>query len=113
MYENLYRRKRIVQVVVDGINSSLGLSVNDLEELLSLFTRNIRKCSKTPHPKRKAEGQLVPFWKDQNIEELIHERDSISQKLQVNNNEELRRKLVEVSHKVEDQISVCKQKKMG
>ncbi|GIY47554.1 hypothetical protein CEXT_167151 [Caerostris extrusa] len=54
---------------------------------------------------------VFSFCKDQNIEELIHERDSISQNLQENNNEELKCKLVEISHKIEEQISVCKQKK--
>ncbi|GIY51512.1 reverse transcriptase domain-containing protein [Caerostris darwini] len=83
----------------------------DLEELLSLFTRNIRNAAKHHIPRGKRKDSWIPFWKDQNTEELIHEKDSISQKLQVNNNEELRRKLVEISHKVEDQISVCKQKK--
>ncbi|GIY21934.1 hypothetical protein CEXT_165571 [Caerostris extrusa] len=39
----------------------------------------------------KRNDSWIPFCKDQNIEELIHERDSISQKLQANNNEELRR----------------------
>ncbi|GIY26522.1 reverse transcriptase domain-containing protein [Caerostris darwini] len=83
----------------------------NLEELISLFTRNIRNAAKHHIPRGKRKDSWIPFWKDQNTEELIHEKDSISQKLQVNNNEELRRKLVEISHKVEDQISVCKQKK--
>ncbi|GIY67794.1 hypothetical protein CEXT_338221 [Caerostris extrusa] len=33
-------------------------------------------------PRGKRKDSWIPFWKDQNIEELIHERDSISQKLQ-------------------------------
>ncbi|GIY17123.1 reverse transcriptase domain-containing protein [Caerostris extrusa] len=74
--------------------------LNNLEELLSLFTRNIRNAAKHHIPRGKRKNSWIPFWKDQNIEELIHERNSINQKLQVNNNEELRRKLVEISHKL-------------
>ncbi|GIY75987.1 hypothetical protein CEXT_507411 [Caerostris extrusa] len=60
---------------------------NNLEELLSLFTRNIQSTTKHHIPRGKRKDSWIPFWKDQNIEELIHERDYISQKLQVNNNE--------------------------
>ncbi|GIY16535.1 dmX-like protein 2, partial [Caerostris extrusa] len=83
----------------------------DHDKLLLLFTRNIRNAAKHHIPKGKPKDSWITFWKDQNTEELIHERDSISQKLQMNSNEEHRCKLVEISHKVEEQISVCKQKK--
>ncbi|GFY51923.1 hypothetical protein TNIN_217271 [Trichonephila inaurata madagascariensis] len=57
----------------------------------------------------KRRNDCIPFWRDNNIEELIHERDQLGKELQNNNCEHLRCKLIEASHRVEEVISASKQ----
>lgn len=83
----------------------------DLEKLLTAFTRNIQIAAKHHIPRGKRRANWIPFWRDHNIEKLINERDSISQELMRNNSDELRNKLIAASNRVEKEISTCKQEK--
>ncbi|GFW17136.1 transposable element Tc3 transposase [Trichonephila clavipes] len=56
---------------------------NDAEKLLRLFTSCIQKAAKHHIPRGKRRNNWIPFWKDHNIKDLIQERDSIGQELQI------------------------------
>ncbi|GFW57552.1 reverse transcriptase domain-containing protein [Trichonephila clavipes] len=71
----------------------------------------IQKAAKHHIPRGKRRNNWIPFWTDHNIKDLIQERDSIGPELQRNNSEELKRNLVEVSHRVEELILESKKEK--
>ncbi|KFM82035.1 hypothetical protein X975_09552, partial [Stegodyphus mimosarum] len=67
--------------------------------LEKLFTRHIQTVARHNILRGKRKDNWILFWRDHNMEELIHERDSISQELMRNNSEQLRNKLIEASSK--------------
>ncbi|KAF8795165.1 hypothetical protein HNY73_003045 [Argiope bruennichi] len=69
-----------------------------------------RAAEKHHIPRGKRRADWIPFWRYHNIEDLIHERDSISQELMRNNREELRRKLITASCRAEEE-STCRREK--
>ncbi|GFY39610.1 a disintegrin and metalloproteinase with thrombospondin motifs 9 [Trichonephila inaurata madagascariensis] len=69
------------------------------------------KAAQLSIPRRKRRNDWVPYWKDHNIEALIHERDSACNDLEKNNNIENRRKFVDICHKVEEEIAAYKREK--
>ena len=73
---------RIYTRTVEPLNlCSASLEHKDLEAQLNHFTSYIPKAAKHHIPRLKHRTGWVSFWKDYNVEDLIHERDSIGQEL--------------------------------
>ncbi|UYV69300.1 hypothetical protein LAZ67_6003178 [Cordylochernes scorpioides] len=87
------------------------LNYRTLDKNLEKFSSNISKAAKASIPRGKRKYLWLPFWKDHNIEAMIAERDNINELLKTNKTEENRKKLIEISHKIEQEIWICKQEK--
>ncbi|GFY51020.1 reverse transcriptase domain-containing protein [Trichonephila inaurata madagascariensis] len=85
---------------------------NNLEILVQSFNRGVQKVAKLSIPRRKRRNDWMPYWKDHNIDALIHERDSACNDLE-NNNVENRRKFDDICHKAEEEIAACKREKLA
>ncbi|GFY48719.1 reverse transcriptase domain-containing protein [Trichonephila inaurata madagascariensis] len=77
-------------------------------DLIKLLTSGVQKAAKLSIPRRKRRNDWVSYWKDHNIDALIHERDSACNDLEKNNNIENRRKFAGICHKVEEEITASK-----
>ncbi|GFV68419.1 uncharacterized protein TNCV_3128751 [Trichonephila clavipes] len=95
---------------VDKIKSKM-LNINTLDHLVQKFNNGIQRVAKIAIPRGKKMNDWVPYKKDHNIDALINERDSISKKLEKNNNDENRTKLISISHRVEAKTAACKHEK--
>ncbi|GFW17096.1 hypothetical protein TNCV_2762201 [Trichonephila clavipes] len=83
----------------------------ELEHLCSDFAGHIRKAAKHRISKGNYKDNWIQFCKDYNMEEQIHVRDAINQEFFRNHSEQLKFKLIKVSHRVEEEISTYKVEK--
>ncbi|GFT70684.1 hypothetical protein NPIL_301671 [Nephila pilipes] len=59
----------------------------------------------------KRRGDWVPYWKDENIDVLIRERERLCADRMANNTDANRLRFTEICHSVEEEISSCRHKK--
>ncbi|GFY59879.1 reverse transcriptase domain-containing protein [Trichonephila inaurata madagascariensis] len=87
------------------------IDFNNLKILVQSFNRGVQKAAKLSIPRRKRRNDWMPYWKDHNIDALIHERDSACNDLEKNNNIENRRKFTDICREVEEEIAAYKREK--
>jgi hypothetical protein len=83
----------------------------NINERLHILTTNFNQAAKASIPRGKRRDNWVPYWTDRNIDSMIEERDNIRDQMKTDNTEENRRKLIEITHKVEQEICDCKREK--
>ncbi|GFT10436.1 hypothetical protein NPIL_284061 [Nephila pilipes] len=81
-----------------------------LEDKIRTFTMRILSAAKVSISRIKRDD-WVSYWKDANIDALIHEHDKLCVVLMANNTDTIRLRFTEICHRVEEKISSCKRKK--
>ncbi|KAG8195640.1 hypothetical protein JTE90_004976 [Oedothorax gibbosus] len=82
-----------------------------LDTRLKSFNNNIILAAKKTIPRGKRKKAWIPYWNDAEIGSLITERDSMNELLKTKSTEENRKRLSELTKKVEDKIAECRRRK--
>ncbi|GFU72950.1 reverse transcriptase domain-containing protein [Trichonephila clavipes] len=77
----------------------------DLETLIQKFISGVQKAVKASIPRGRRKINWVPYWRYHSIDELIRERDAAGHEFEKNNRDENRRNHIDISRKVEDEIT--------